>query len=227
MQEIGKRPWNRVVLYLSGAACVVTLILVGFVHEPTPAMTLKDYSADLAIHMTLRDFPAARADIKEILEHDPDNLHALLMLAYIQDNSGETEHALELYKKGLSLAWKYPDMEDEIYDSLSMLALKAGHREEARDYARQKIRVFGENVLSRLIIALSFFSKNDDRDLANDDKYFEENLDQALEMGISSPAWKLELGSLFEDKETLQRLYFRSVLERARCELRYSGMIWP
>jgi len=104
-------------------------------------------------------------------------------------------------------------------DIVGILALKTGRYAEAQAEAEQKLAVFGENVLSRLIIALSSFS-------LNDDKKYEEHLTKALEMGIVDPAFNIRLDSLVEDYETLQKLYIRSLLDRAKYEQQQTEAIW-
>ena len=117
------------------------------------------------------------------------------------------------------MSFDHPRIADDIWDTISILAFKTGHPDVAQAEAEKKIAVFGENVLSRLIIALSSFS-------LNDDKKYEENLAKALEMGMLDPAFTIQLDSLVEDNETLQKIYIRSLLDRAKYEQQLAGSFW-
>ncbi|MFH1998806.1 MAG: hypothetical protein ABIK28_03950, partial [Planctomycetota bacterium] len=91
--------------------------------------------------------------------------------------------------------------------------------EDALRHSEQKISEFGENVTSRLIIALSLFS-------LNDDKRFEEHLNRALEMGVDDPGFRMKLDTLLGDREILERIYIQSLLDRARYEQTLTENIW-
>lgn len=219
MKEAVTFTGNRIVLYGMGVVASILLLLVGFVYDPPPEMNLKDYEGSLVLNMQITDFEAAREDIRNIRRLEPDHLYAILMDAYIYNVSGEYEKALALYREALPQAHFHPEIEGDIWDTIGILALKSGRYEEAQAEAEQKIALFGENVLSRLIIALSSFSMNDD-------KQYEEHLTKALETGIVDPALKIRLDSLVEDYETLQKLYIRSLLDRAKYEQQQTDAIW-
>jgi len=159
--------------------------------------------------------------IEEIKAKDPDNLYACLVAAYIRWNAEEYAEALSLYEKALPKVCEggYRLIENDLRDTLGILSLRTGRFDKACEQAERKISLFGENVLSRLIIALSSFS-------SNDDKKYEENLSKAVEMGISDPAFQIRLNSLLEDREMLQKLYIRSLLDRARYEQRLNEKVW-
>jgi tetratricopeptide (TPR) repeat protein len=223
MREIVDRPHNRKMLYGLGTATCLTLVLVGFVWIPLPEMGVRDYEASLAINMSAGMKEESSRDIEKILSRDPDNLYAHLMKAYLHYESEEWEKAYEVYKRSLECCKAVPDSSnkksqiiDGLLDTLSRLSLKVNCYEDAKHYAEERIRLFGENVSSKLIIALSCF-------LLKDDKSFEENLDRAVEMGIFDPAFRMKLDSLIENRELLNDLYLRSLVERAKYEQRLTG----
>ncbi|MBU0755236.1 MAG: hypothetical protein KJ645_08860 [Planctomycetes bacterium] len=219
MKEIVTIPGNRVLLYASCTAILATMLVAGFVYDPQPDLSVKDLEASLAIHMNMEDYVAAREDIRKLEHLNPDHLYAKLMAAYIHNISGEYTDALARYREALPLAKNHPTIADDIWDTVGILAMRSGLYDEAKAEAQGKIKAFGENVLSRLIIALSSFSLNDDRN-------YEENLTKAMEMGILDPAFTIRLDSLVEDKEMLQKLYIRSLLDRAKYERQLVGSIW-
>jgi tetratricopeptide (TPR) repeat protein len=198
---------------------VTALCLAGIVYGPEPELAVGDLEADVALYMGSGNLEEAKKRIRSLLDRDPENLYGNLMQAYVHNISDEPEEAYQAYGKAEGLIGEYPDLEDDLLEALSMLALKTGRYEEARIRARERTREFGENILSRLIIALSSFS-------LNDDKKYEEHLTKAMEMGIVDPAFKLRLDSLVEDYETLQNIYIRSLLDRAKYEQQLAGSIW-
>jgi tetratricopeptide (TPR) repeat protein len=212
-------PGKRMSLYGGGAALCGLLFVAGILYTPSQVESLKDQESSLAIHMTMGDVPSAKEDIKKILKRDPGNLYALLMHAYILASSGETLKALGIYKGALHQVHKCPELEDDLLETISHFALKTGHYEEARQYAERNIRVFGENVTSRLIISLSSF-------LLRDDKSFEENMDRAMGMDAFDPAFKKKLAFLIEDNEKLHSLYHRAHALRARYERMPENLLW-
>jgi tetratricopeptide (TPR) repeat protein len=182
-------------------------------------MNLEDYEAELALNMWAGNKDAAMENIKAIMELDPENLYGLLTQAYVRFVEGEEEEALDIYKNSLGLIWKHPDLEDEVLDTISRLSLKTGKYEDAKLHANRRIRLVGENNISRLIIALSSFSLNDDKD-------FEENLDRAMSMGVYGPAFQMKVGQLLNDKEKLISLYLKTFSKRSRYEQELWGAAW-
>ncbi|MHC4941695.1 MAG: tetratricopeptide repeat protein [Planctomycetota bacterium] len=219
MREIVTTPGNRLVLYATGVCLVGVCLFAGFVYEPEVGNTVSDLEASIALYMHYGSLDAAKEDLEALKRLDPDNLYACLMEAYLCNESGEYQDALNHYKRARYLIEGHPDLEDDVWDAVCMLSLKTGLYRDAQAAAEERIELFGENVLSRLIIALSSFSRNDD-------KNFEENLWRALEMGINDPALNTKLETLISDQEVLINLYIESLLDRAEYELHLAERIW-
>ena len=102
---------------------------------------------------------------KHILVHllNKEYQEGLLMKAYIHYQEGDDREALTVYKQSLNLCWKQPDLQDDILDTISRLALKTGDFTDSQLHAQLRIELVGENNTSRLIIALSSFFLEDDR----------------------------------------------------------------
>ena len=225
MKEIVEKPHNRKVLYGSSLAICVSLLLAGFVWDHSPKLEVSDYEASLALNMGVGLKEESEKDIQEILARDPENIYALLMKAYILYEKWELEEAAAVYEGALAVCMKagnfkeeQPQILDGILDTLSRLSLRIGRFLDAKKYAEERIRLFGENVPSKLIIALSYFS-------LKDDKSFEENLDRAVEMGIFDPGFKIKLDSVIDNREMLNDLYLRSLQARAKYEHRFTGKV--
>ena len=182
-------------------------------------MSLGDLEASLAINMTIKKIGAAEKNIEEILRRDPENLYAILMKAYIRSESGNAGEALAAYEKAFPLAGGHPEIERALLDTISRLALKTSRYFDARRYARLNLEFFGENVASRLIIALSSL-------MLDDDRCFEENMDIALETGVFGPAFQVNWEDLFDDQTTFQKLYERILSYRSGYELRFLEKKW-
>ena len=225
MKEVIETPHNRKVLYGSGVAICVALLLAGFVWDPPPRMDVSDYEATLALSMGVGLQEESEKNIQEILERDPENIYAQLMKAYLLYEQSELEEAAATYERALKVCMEtgdfkieQPQIIDGILDTLSRLSMRIGRFQEAKQYAEERIRLYGENVPSILIIALSSFS-------LKDDKSFEENLDRAVEMGIFDPAFKIKLDSVIDNRELLNDLYLRSLQARAKYEHRFTGKV--
>jgi tetratricopeptide (TPR) repeat protein len=219
MREIVTTPGNRLILYATTLSLVGVLLIAGFVYKPDAMHTESDYEASIALYVQYGDIDSAKEDLESLKKLNPDNLYACLMEAYFCNTDGEYQEALSHYKRACYLTDEYPDLQDDVWDAVCMLSLKTGRYSEAAAAAEERIELFGENVLSRLIIALSSFSPNDD-------KKFEDNLWRALEMGINDPALNMELDSLISDRKVLLSLYIKSLLGRAEYELHLAERIW-
>jgi tetratricopeptide (TPR) repeat protein len=204
---------KRRMLYGSGAVLGTILLLAGFVYEPGPDLSIEDLESQLAMHIISGDDSSAEQDIERILSEDSENLYASLMRAYLHVRADRLQEAVEMYKQTLVLASQCPELEDDIYHMISELSLRLGDYTQARHYGEERIRIYGENVPSRLIIALSSF-------LLEDDKNFEENLDRAMDSGVLDPAFKLKLASLIDDVDRRNSLFRRMLALRTRYERR-------
>ncbi len=196
----------------------VVLLMAGFIWKPGPDMKLDDYKASLAINMRWRLYDEARTDIQEILKRNPEDLYTHLMRAYLLFDEGEIDQAIKGYEQAMLHAGDQPEIIYSIIDTICRLALKEGRYGLAKQYAEKRTALFGENVASKLIIALSYF-------LSGDDKLFEENMDRAVEMGIFDPAFMMKLDALVDNRDKLNELYLQSLINRAKYERQLLGKL--
>lgn len=219
MKEIVTTPGNRLVLYLGAMSLVTALCLAGIVYDAEPEQSVEDLETNVWIYTAAGDTEQAEASLDTLLYRDPENLYGNLMRAYNHNAAEEPEKAYLAYRRSLRRIGECPELEDDLLQDLSLLALKTERYEEAMTYAEQRIEAFGENFLSRYIIALSSFCLEDDR-------AYEENMNRAVEMGILDPAITTRLNALLNDMGKLEQLYIQSLLDRARFEQRFSDLEW-
>jgi len=221
MREIYDGPHNRKILYGGGGATALLLLLAGMVWkpEPPPPPTLQDLKVDLAIHLNYGLDDEALQDVEKILDRCPEDVYARLSKAYLFCKAGDKARGLEEYTKSLALPGLEAGVASAVMQDCARLALACGRLEEARDFAKQGMARYGEDVPSKLIYALSSL-------LLGDDKEFAENVERAVELGGIEALRALEPAELLRDREALERVYIQGALARERMEWKLLGITW-
>jgi len=219
MNKSEKKSEHRFAFYAIATAICSVLIVAGFVIKPEVKLTVKDLEADLAIYMNLNDIECSLSIIDEILSRDSENLYAILMRAYIHLSDKEAIEAALLYKKALALSGNYPEIKDDILDSIISSSLASENYSDAKWYSEKKLEEYGENNLNRLIIALSSFC-------LGDDKGYEENLDKVLNMDLTNPTICIKIDQIIKDGEIRRKLYLRTLIDRAKYEQKWFETTW-
>ncbi|MCB9833231.1 MAG: tetratricopeptide repeat protein [Planctomycetes bacterium] len=90
-------PALRLILYPGGLLAVSLLTWLGWFHQPEASDEQRLSSADMLVKIGA--FDSARAEVEAVLKHEPDDLHALLLLGLLEERQDRTDAAIGVYER--------------------------------------------------------------------------------------------------------------------------------